>query len=153
ERQDPAAIAPLEALAASSKLPQGRMQALYALAGQKALTAPALIARLKDEYPRVREHAARLAEPLTKSSPELCTALVALADDPDLRVRYQLAFSLGSFEEPARQRDAALAQILLQNPADKWIRLAVFSSLAARAGDVFALAASNPKTSGNDDAR
>jgi putative heme-binding domain-containing protein len=142
ERQDRAAIGPLERLAAESKLPQGRMHALYALAGLKALSADVLLARLSDEHPRVREHAVRLAENVPDAWPKLCQ----LTDD-DTRVRYQLAFSLGEINDPFLliERNRALAAILRGDGADRWIRLAVFSSLAKGAGDFFAtLAADEP---------
>lgn len=136
ERQDPAAIEPLEELAAESELPQGRMHALYALTGLDALRPEVVIARLRDEHPRVREHAVRVSETIVDKSPELAEALMQLADDSDMRVRYQLAFTLGEVSDPGRAE--ALAKILKQNPDDKWIRLAVTSSLAEGAGDVFA---------------
>ncbi len=136
ERQDRAAIEPLEKLAAVSKLPQARMQALYALAGLQVLQPAVLLDRLDDEHPRVREHAVRLSESLAGENTALRAKLLELADDPDMRVRYQLAFSLGQFDDPGRAK--ALATILKHDPQDKWIRLAVFSSLARGAGDVFA---------------
>ncbi len=136
ERQDQAAVKPLELLAANAKLPQGRMQALYALAGLNSLTPEILIARLADEHPRVREHAVRLSERVANEHPELRARLISLAADPDLRVRYQLAFSLGESTDPARA--GALATILKRDATDRWVRLAVFSSLASGGGDVFA---------------
>ncbi len=139
QRQDPRAIGPLEKLAAESHLPQARMHAMVALAGLKALAPAVVLARLADEHPRVREHAVRLSEGLARDSTELRARLVALADDPDTRVRYQLAFSLGAWQDPARA--TALAAILRRDAADPWIRLAVFSSLAEGAGDVFSILA------------
>ena len=97
----------LEKLAAESKLPQARMHALYALAGLHALTPAVVIARLADEHPRVREHAVRLSEPLAgESSPSCARSCIALADDPDMRVRYQLAFTLGEVQRPGAPRGA-----------------------------------------------
>ncbi|MEX0676803.1 MAG: PVC-type heme-binding CxxCH protein [Pirellulales bacterium] len=135
QRQDRAAVEPLEQLAAGARLPQARMHALYALAGLQALKPAVALARLSDDHPRVREHAVRVSEGLAAKSPELREKLVALADDPDVRVRYQLAFSLGELSD--QRRAAALAALLKHDPDDKWIRLAVFSSLVDGAGDVF----------------
>ncbi|MEX2315588.1 MAG: PVC-type heme-binding CxxCH protein [Pirellulales bacterium] len=140
ERQDRAAISPLEQLSTSSKLPQARMHALYALAGLRKLKPDIVLDRLSDDDPRVREHAVRLSEGIAGDSPSLRAKLVAMAADPDQRVRYQLAFSLGEVNDPERAR--ALAAILKRDADNKWIRLAVLSSLATGAGDVFtALAA------------
>jgi putative heme-binding domain-containing protein len=133
ERQDRSAIGPLERLAAESKLPLARMHAVYALAGLGALRAETLLARLADGDPRVREHAVRLAEGLA-GHPELRAKLMELAGDPDMRVRYQLAFTLGEVDDA--RRFAALAAILKRDPEDKWVRLAALSSLARGAGEV-----------------
>ena len=69
-----------------------------------------MLPRLKDEHPGVREHAVRLAEKLAGSSPAIRERLLAMTDDAELRVRYQLAFSLG--ELPARpERNVALVKV------------------------------------------
>lgn len=135
ERLDKSTVTALEKLASHSNLPQGRMHALYALAGLKSLSPEVLIGCLADPDPRVREHAIRLSETLANSDPALRARLIALAADPDLRVRYQLAFTLGELQDA--ERAAALATILKRDAADRWVRLAVFSSLATGAGDVF----------------
>ncbi|HXG10605.1 MAG TPA: PVC-type heme-binding CxxCH protein [Gemmataceae bacterium] len=136
QRQDPAAVAPLKKLAAESKSPLGRLHALYALDGMAALE-PALVLRaLNDPEPRVREHAVRLAERFA-ATPQVQARLEQMTDDPDLRVRYQLAFSLGAVkgEMPTR----ALVRLMLRDGGDPWVRLAVLSSVSERAGEVFRL--------------
>jgi putative membrane-bound dehydrogenase-like protein len=143
ERQDSKAIEPLHKLAGAANSPTGRVHALYALVGLKALTAADLLPRLADAHPRVREHAVRLAERLAAQSAPLRDRLFALVDDPDLRVRYQLAFSLGEFADA--RRSAALAKLLERDGADRWLRLAVFSSLTEGSGDVFAHLAGETK--------
>jgi len=138
ERNDSAAKEPLVKLAAESKSPLGRMHALYALEGLAALTPEVLLARLADADPRVREHAVRLSEGLSKSasSAALAAKLCELAADPDVRVRYQLAFTLGDL--PSEASSQALAKIAALDASDPWIRLAVLSSLSGRADGVFA---------------
>ncbi len=136
ERGDRAAVVPLMNLAASAPLPEGRMHALYVLAGLEALTADVILPRLADDHPRVREHAVRLAEALAAESPEIRERFKSLADDADPRVRYQLAFTLGVL--PVTGRTAALARILKRDGGDRWVRLAVQSSLADGAADVLA---------------
>jgi putative membrane-bound dehydrogenase-like protein len=136
ERQDRAAIAPLERLAAQSPSPLGRMHALYALDGLGALTAAIVAPRLADPHPRVREHAVRLAERVLGGSAAVRERLCAMAGDDDMRVRYQLAFTLG--EMPGLEATAALARVAARDADDKWIRLAVLSSCLGRAGDLFA---------------
>src|SRR5690606_34619642 len=62
--------------------------------------------------------------------------LYAMADDADLHVRYQLAFTLGELAE--RKRNTALANLARRDVADKWMRLAIASSLGKGAGGLFA---------------
>ena len=71
ERQDTSAVVPLKKLAAESNLPEGRIHAMYALAGMRALSPDVILHALKDESPRVREHAVRLAETHVQESPEV----------------------------------------------------------------------------------
>jgi len=136
ERQDPSAVAPLRKLAAEAGTPLGRMHSLYALDGLKALDPDTVLGGLRDPDPRVREHAVRLAEPF-ESAPGVRARLEALIDDPELRVRYQVAFSLGavSGEMPTR----ALARLARRDGADRWFRLAILSSSSGRAGELFRL--------------
>ncbi|MCY2966546.1 MAG: c-type cytochrome, partial [Planctomycetota bacterium] len=136
ERQDRSVVADLVKLAHDSQLPEGRLHALCALVGQNALTAEVVLAALSDSHPGVRRNAVRLSEPLLADSAELRQRLLAMVDDPDLLVRYQLAFSLGEISVGPRAK--ALARILAKDGADRWIRLACESSLAEGAGEVLA---------------
>lgn len=134
QRQDRAAVAPLQKLAAGSRSPLGRVHALYTLDGLKALRADEVLPALSDADAHVREHAVRLAERF-EDQPAVRAKLERLAEDPELRVRYQLSFSLGSVqgEMPGR----VLAQLTLRDGADSWVRLAILSSAANHAGEVF----------------
>jgi len=159
ERQDRAAIEPLEKLAAESKSPLGRMHALYALAGLDALQPAVVLRALDDEQPGVREHAIKLAERVLESSPkgrgsnsaEVREKLLAMTDDEDLRVRYQLAFTLGELKDAARLE--ALAKLARRDAGDRWMRLAIESSLAQGAGQVFAELAADEKFRGSSAGR
>lgn len=128
ERQDKKVVPLLEKMAAESMSPLGRMHVLYALAGMKALTAPILLAAMSDSHPGVREHAVRLAEPFLNESEQHVKRLLALADDEDLKVRYQVAFSLGQIHTP--ERLDALARLARRDRDNRWMRMAVQSSLA-----------------------
>jgi putative membrane-bound dehydrogenase-like protein len=135
QRQDRAAIPLLAQLVTGSETPLGRLHALYALHGMNALTADLTAAALEDEHAGVREHAVKLAETFTDSS-LIRGRLANLADDPELRVRYQLAFTAGEF--PVSWKVPLLTRILIQDGADQWVRLAAMSSLAEGAGNVLA---------------
>ena len=135
ERQDPAAVALLEKIAAGGKLAEGRLLALYALKSRQALTEKHLQDALADASAGVRRHGIRLAEPWVEDAPRLQARLLQLAADPVREVRYQLAFTLGQLEIPARL--TALEAVLRQDPEDPWIRMAVLSSLQQDGGRMF----------------
>jgi putative membrane-bound dehydrogenase-like protein len=139
QRQDRAAIAPLRKLTVESKSPLGRMHALYALDGLKALEAAQVLAALDDPDSHVREQAVRLAERF-EQMPAVREKLGRMTGDTDLNVRYQLAFSLGAIggEVPAK----ALVKLAESDGADSSFRFAILCSCAAHGGEVFrALAA------------
>lgn len=138
ERQDASVAESLRELLRSSDAPVGRVQALYALADLGQLRQADVLAGLRDDHPRVREAAVRLSEGFAGADDreELFAALLSLADDSDPRVRYQLAFSLGEFEEP--ERIAALAEIAKRDGQDRFVRMAIQSSLADGASETFA---------------
>ena len=144
ERQDRrAAFEPLAAMAAGSSSPLGRMHAIYALAGLDLLEADTLLGRLDDEHPRVREHAVLLSERLIDDSPSVRAKLYAMTADPDIRVRYQLAFTLGQI--PGTRATEALGRIAAADVLDDWVRLAVLSSSFGRAGELLSLLASDSR--------
>ena len=96
QHPDLSVVEDLRSLAANSTLAAGRIHALSTLQGWDQLTEADVVPRLQDAHPRVREHALRLAATLPAKSVTLTSAVFTLADDPDSRVRYQLAFSLGA---------------------------------------------------------
>jgi putative membrane-bound dehydrogenase-like protein len=128
QRQDRTTVKALAEVARTSKLPEGRMHALYALQGLKALT-PALVLRaLADPHPRVREHAVALA-PVASPTAAVWAKVFELTADEDARVRYQTAFSLGDLPSvPARIEP--LARLARRDAGDRWMRVAILSSLA-----------------------
>jgi len=136
QRQDRSAVEPLRRLAVQSKSPLGRMHALYGLDALGALDAERVLRALSDEHPRIREHAVRLSERVLAASADVRRRLYALVDDDDLRVRYQLAFTLGDVSEG--QRTEALARLAERDGGNSWVRPAILSSLSTGAGEVLA---------------
>ncbi len=134
QRQDKAAVQPLKSLAANSLSPLARVMALYSLQGLSALEAAPVIAALKSSVPEVRQHALRLAESFANDA-ELREAVLPLASDDDLRVRYQTAFTLGAFAGDAVTE--RLKQIAVKDGADPWMQLAVLSSIGDRRAEFF----------------
>jgi putative membrane-bound dehydrogenase-like protein len=135
-RNDPAAAAPLRALAASSQRAATRVQALWTLKTLGALTAEPAIAALGDSHPQVRRNAIKASAELLAKSPALGEAVLARVVDPDAEVRFQLALALGDWPDPRAGR--ALASLVRRDPEDPWLRSAVLSSAAPHAGTILA---------------
>src|SRR5439155_2500966 len=139
ERQDKSAAPLLEQVLKDSKSQLARMHALYALDGLGASTPARLLNTLSDESAVVREHAVRLAVMISlrvgSSAQELWKKLATLSNDPDIRVRYELAFSLGDFHDAAKIE--ALTEIIRHDAGDRWVGPAVLNSLRDGAGKVF----------------
>jgi len=132
ERQDQSAVVPLRRLLAQpDTLPQARLHALWSLEGLGRLAVDDVLAGLRDAHPRVREQAVLLAERLTQHADDLLPALSALAGDADLRVRWQLAFTLGEFRGPLVVQ--TLHQLAKDARQQSDLQTAILSSLAAQA--------------------
>ncbi len=137
-RQDKSAIPGLVRLSETSTSPLGRLHALYALDGLDALAEGYVLRALDDADPGVREHGLRLSERIVAAhglSDALWRRLKMRAEDTDLRVRYQLAFTLGEIQLP--ERNAVLAQMIARDIDQPWMHTAVLSSLEDGAGEVF----------------
>jgi putative membrane-bound dehydrogenase-like protein len=144
ERLDPASIRPLTETVRNSQSSRARLLALSSLQTLDALSNDLLRDSLDDASPRVREHAIRLAESFVADSPPLREALLERVTDTDLRVRFQLAFSLGQMSNS--RRNAALAELARRDADNPWLLMAVQSSLTSGAGDVFARLTSDNKS-------
>lgn len=135
ERADPASRAPLVALAADPATPPASVvHALRLLEALDALPDDLVAGALRHPSPGVREHALQLSGPRLRDDPSRLAELLPLADDPDARVRFQAAITLG-FAPPDAATDpvpAALARIAARDGRDRWARAAVFSSLSGR---------------------
>jgi putative membrane-bound dehydrogenase-like protein len=149
ERRDPAAVALLGDMLAKSSAPLGRLHALHVLDGLGALSEAHVLKALRDPDARVRQHAVLLSERLVKDgalADALWDQLRLLAADPSVRVRCQLALTVGEI----RRTDSAqvLAGILWRDPGYLWMRAAILSSLADGAGDLFVRLAGDPRARG-----
>jgi len=139
ERQDKSAAPMLVRFIHDSKSSLGRMHALHALDGQGALTEMIVLTALSDPDAVVREHAVKLSEKFFGGgvpSAKLLTCLQGMANDPDIHVRYQLAFTLGEIKGLAKT--APLAAIARRDFDSVWTQAAILSSLAEGAGALFA---------------
>ncbi len=152
ERQDTAVASDIRDLVSNATRPEGRIQALYALDGMGELDADTISMALKDNDHHVREHAVRLSEPFLRENNEaLRSKVIALADDPELRVQYQVAFSLGECQ--GEDRNGALVDIAKAHSDDQWFRLALLSSSVYGSGEIFAALAEDVDYRKSDEGR
>ena len=96
-----------------------------------------LTVALADPAAGVREHAVALAEPRLARSDVLRRRVVALAGDPAVRVRFQVAFTLGEVVDSDPKAVGALAALARRDADDPWVRTAVLSSAVLVAGPLF----------------
>jgi putative membrane-bound dehydrogenase-like protein len=125
ERQDKSAVDPLVAIAMNSTSPLGRMHALYSLSGLNIYDTGVFMLHMRDEHPHVRRHATRLLERSTFSREKVMSLLGP--NDDDLEVRYQTAFTLGTFA--GVETALYLEPIITRDPDNKYVQAAVQSSL------------------------
>ncbi len=123
ERQDESANASLRKLARSASPATARVWALSLLMGSGSLSTGDLLAALGDADPRIREQAIRVAAKHFRGEQQLRQKLVQMHDDPDARVRFQLAFALAPVENEAEL--ASLTHIAERGAGDPWTRRAV----------------------------
>lgn len=127
ERQIREAVPALRQLAGGA-LPLGRLHALWTLEGLGALDEGLVLSALAAAERGLRENALLLAETLLPGSPRLQERVLALAEDPAPRVRFQAALTIGQFRHA--RTESALRAILARDVEYRWTRLAVLSSLA-----------------------
>lgn len=116
-------------------LAQGRLHALGLLAtcsDVKSL-ANTFAQALSDPHPRVREWGIQWSEPLFQSESSIQNALRVLANDPDARVRFQLALSLGASPLNTELKSTIAYDILKHSSNDPYIRAACFNAIGPQA--------------------
>ncbi|MBL9134371.1 MAG: c-type cytochrome [Verrucomicrobiales bacterium] len=140
-RKDLEAVPLLVRMATESALPRARLHALCVLDGLDRLTEDLVVRALADPHPGVRINALRLAEP--RGSDRIHEAALRLAEDPDSKVRLQLALTLGEWKGDAV--GGALGRLAVRSVDENFLPAAVLSSATghgmavsaavARAGD------------------
>ncbi len=136
ERQDEAAAGPLRKLVSSGG-PLARVHAAWLLEGLGKLEAAHALDLMAHPHPRVRENGLVLAERFIGDPKAVEERLLALAEDPDPRVRFQAALSLGACGD--ERVLGALASIAEKGAQDRWTRLAVASAVSDRSGELLTL--------------
>jgi putative membrane-bound dehydrogenase-like protein len=127
ERQDKSVIGVLENLARNGAVAEGRMHALWTLAGLHTLEPALVLTALDDESPTVREQAVRLAEHYLTDS-KISGKLSQMTDDADDFVEFQVACTLGQLA-PAKSF-GPLRKIAMTHVQDPWFQIAVLTAAA-----------------------
>ena len=160
EKADETAVPLLRRLYQTSGKPKTRLHVVWTLAHLGAIT-NALFGKeteLDDPHPAVRIAALQMREPalayekpgqalLSPTISQFQSQLPQLINDPDLRVRYQLAFTLGETEHEYAGK--ALAQLALKDWKDPHMQIAIMSSAVPHVGEMLSvvLAEKNPPAS------
>jgi putative membrane-bound dehydrogenase-like protein len=133
ERHVPGAAGPLRSLAADPGSPPAAVvHALHLLSAIGALPDDLLSQALRHPSAPVRENALQLIEVRLSGDPGWLARVLHSAHDPDARVRFQAAITLGASRGDDDAAAAALAAVAARDGADRWARAAVFSALAGR---------------------
>lgn len=133
ERQDNSVVEELKKLVSAGKTSNGRIRALYTLKGLGLLEVSDIITAFKDKSPRVLEQAVKLSEPFLNSEPRMNTEddlfdiLNKLAKEPDARLRFQIALSVGEIQDDCN-RGFVLGSVVSADSIDDWTISAVLSS-------------------------
>lgn len=151
ERRDAAAMVPLHASARQAAEPLARVHALWVLASLGALDIDEVLAALAAPQAELREQSVLLAERFADRQ-EVLDVLAELTDDPAIRVRLQLAFSLGFFR--GVKADEALARLAKRDAGDTWVNLAIrCSATGERANELVSRLAADQTFAGNPPGR
>src|SRR5690606_33837918 len=126
DRNDKTAVPALSRLATDSPSAVARLHALWTLEGMNELQPERIQQALKDAVAGVRENAVRLAELHLADTPQLVGSLLALEQDEDARVRYQLLCTLGFIDSPEAAKTRR--NILFRDIEDNWVQLAALSA-------------------------
>lgn len=110
--------------------PLSRLHALWTLEGLGWLRTEHIVQALQDPVAEIRENAVRLAELHLDDAPELTPALLALQEDADPKVRFQLLCTLGFLDTP--QAAEARQGLLFGDVENKWMQIAALSAPASQ---------------------
>lgn len=149
DRQDPASIEPLRAMAALESGPVARIHALWSLDGLDALENAEILAALQDTTPEVRRQAIRMAETRLPDA-ELSKALLAMGDEKDARVQFQLALTLQLQDNgiPAKTSFPIVRDIVARHIDDEWFRIAALTGAQENAGQWYSSLIGDPQFAG-----
>ena len=128
-----------ERVGGASTSPETRLQGLWTLQGLNALKIADVQTALRDPDPHVREHGLRLAVGLIGDKPvgdqlHLAKQVIGMQSDPSVRVRWQLALTLGNL--PREFAVEGLKAVARDAATDANLRTAWLSSIHSQMGTI-----------------
>ncbi len=140
ERQDKGAVTALKEVSEKNPSATGRLHALWTLDGLGTLDEKAIVKALQDSDAHVREHALRLSEKKLATLETLSAVVISATNDPDTRVQFQWALTVGQIQGDIELQQIAFRQLVgkaSQRGDDPWFRLAILSSVADKSALFF----------------
>ncbi|MBM63358.1 MAG: hypothetical protein CL484_10460 [Acidobacteria bacterium] len=134
ERGNTEAVDLLNDLLATTDVDVGRLHALWTLRGLSSLKTEQIAIALSDPVAGVRENAVALAERSIGTSHSLLQAVISRANDPDPRVRMQVALTLSTLDRP--EASNSLQKLLARDAESQWTRYATLAGLRRETGAV-----------------
>jgi putative membrane-bound dehydrogenase-like protein len=138
DRSDPNIIQELVKSTTTNLNEFGKAHAIWLLHGKGALTSQVLLDLLDDESPNVREQAIKLSEIRLSESDELIDKLLAMQDDENAKVRYQLLLTLGELGSDASGN--VRTEMLFNDIDSEWTQYAALSAKQINVTQLFSKA-------------
>jgi len=121
----------LQKQASDESSPLGRLHALWTLEALNQLSGDNILKALQDPVPGVRINAIKLAELHLLADKRLAGALLAMQNDSDVKVRFQLVCTLGFINSDGA--DSVRLKLLFRDINDKWMQIAALSAKSSQA--------------------
>ncbi|MEX1241011.1 MAG: PVC-type heme-binding CxxCH protein [Cyclobacteriaceae bacterium] len=129
DRNNPAIVASLIKMTENASA-EGRLHALWTLQGMNQLSPEQILKALSDAEAGMRVNAIKLAELHLSNAPELSEKLLAMQDDADAKVRFQLLCTLGFID--SRQAAEVRNKLLFKDIEDEFVQVAALSARSSR---------------------
>ncbi|MBL9209992.1 MAG: c-type cytochrome [Opitutaceae bacterium] len=143
EAGDRAVLPAVATLLRDSRLPQGRLHALWTLEGLGGLEAAHVGRALGDAEPGVVENALWLAPRFLRADAAIRRQVFALAASGSPRVRFAALLAAGDLEGEELER--LLVAAARREGEDPWMRAAIFSAPTTRSGRLLAALLREPE--------